>query len=213
MILGRIRSLIHWRLQSKSLGTKVHWTSYVDLASTLAGSNSVAQFSKVHDSRLGKFSYLAARAVVVRADLGSYCSIGPDTQVGGLDRHPISMFSTSPVFYDKNNPLNIVAREIPFAASSRVSIGSDVWIGARAIVLSGVNISTGCVIGAGSVVVRNTEPYGVYAGVPARLIRFRFPPDQISDLLSSQWWCLEPGLALKLISSSNIESKLQSRGE
>jgi len=54
-----------------------------------------------------------------------------------------------------------------------VVIENDVWIGTGVRILDGLTISHGCVIGAGSVVNKSTEPFGVYAGVPARLIKSR----------------------------------------
>jgi acetyltransferase-like isoleucine patch superfamily enzyme len=51
-----------------------------------------------------------------------------------------------------------------------VEIGDFAWIGPRCIVLPGVSVAAGCVIAAGAVVTRSTEPFGVYAGVPARRI-------------------------------------------
>lgn len=51
-----------------------------------------------------------------------------------------------------------------------IIIGNDVWIGYGAQIMSGVTIADGCVIGAGAVVTHDTTAYGVYAGVPARLI-------------------------------------------
>jgi maltose O-acetyltransferase len=60
--------------------------------------------------------------------------------------------------------------------SAPISIGSGSWVGARTVVLGGVSIASGCIIGAGSVVTKSTEPDGVYAGVPARLLR-RLSPD------------------------------------
>lgn len=53
-------------------------------------------------------------------------------------------------------------------------IGNDVWVGYGAIIMSGVNIQDGCIIAAGSVVTKSTEPYGIYAGVPAKFIKYRF---------------------------------------
>ena len=53
-------------------------------------------------------------------------------------------------------------------------IGDDVWIGYGAIILSGVKISSGTVIAAGSLVTHDTESYCIYAGNPARKIRERF---------------------------------------
>ena len=55
--------------------------------------------------------------------------------------------------------------------SGRVHVGPDVWLGSGAIVLA--NIGTGCVVGAGSVVVRDVPDWAVAAGVPARVLRSR----------------------------------------
>lgn len=54
-----------------------------------------------------------------------------------------------------------------------VSIGADVWLGAKVVVLPGVVIGDGAVVAAGAVVARNVEPMSIVAGVPARFIRFR----------------------------------------
>ncbi|MFK0335023.1 acyltransferase [Rhizobium sp. NPDC090275] len=59
----------------------------------------------------------------------------------------------------------------------RVEIGRDVWIAAGAKVLAGSNIADGCVIGANSVVKGATEPFGVYVGSPARLVKKRNLPE------------------------------------
>ena len=52
-----------------------------------------------------------------------------------------------------------------------ITVGDGCWIGANVTILPGVNIGPGCVIGAGSVVTKSCEADGVYAGVPARLIK------------------------------------------
>jgi acetyltransferase-like isoleucine patch superfamily enzyme len=58
-----------------------------------------------------------------------------------------------------------------------ITIGRNVWIGARATVLKGVHIGDGAVVAAGSVVTRDVEAMAVVAGVPARFIRWRFGED------------------------------------
>jgi maltose O-acetyltransferase len=52
-----------------------------------------------------------------------------------------------------------------------IEIGEGCWIGGRATVLPGVSVAAGCVIAAGAVLTRDTEPNGLYAGVPARRVR------------------------------------------
>lgn len=51
-----------------------------------------------------------------------------------------------------------------------VIIGNDCWIGYGVQIMSGVTIADGCVIGAGAIVTKNTEPYCIYVGVPAHKI-------------------------------------------
>ena len=54
-----------------------------------------------------------------------------------------------------------------------VTIEDDVWIGAHAGILDGVRVARGCVIGAGAILTKTTQPYGVYVGVPAKRIAAR----------------------------------------
>jgi acetyltransferase-like isoleucine patch superfamily enzyme len=54
-----------------------------------------------------------------------------------------------------------------------IRVEDNVWIGAGCRILDGVVISSGCVIAAGAVVTKSTVPNGVYAGVPARLLKLR----------------------------------------
>lgn len=65
--------------------------------------------------------------------------------------------------------------------SAPITIVGDVWTGANSTILPGLNIAKGTVIGAGAVLTKDTEEYGVYLGVPARLAYKRdvqLPPDQ-----------------------------------
>lgn len=78
-----------------------------------------------------------------------------------------------------------IDRQLEFRSTH---VGNDVWIGAKAIIRDGISIGSGVIIGAGAVVVNDLAPYGVYAGVPAKLIRFRFDRKTIEYLLQLEWW-------------------------
>jgi acetyltransferase-like isoleucine patch superfamily enzyme len=56
------------------------------------------------------------------------------------------------------------------AVAGKVKIERYVWLGPRVIVLPGITVAEGCVVGAAAVVTEDTEPYGIYAGIPARRI-------------------------------------------
>jgi hypothetical protein len=63
-----------------------------------------------------------------------------------------------------------------------------VWIGHGVTVIPGRKIGIGAVIGSGAVVTRDIPPYAIAVGVPARVVKFRFPPDVVEKLLATQWW-------------------------
>ena len=69
-------------------------------------------------------------------------------------------------------------------------IKNDIWIGDEMMMLGGGMIENGCVIGARSLLPPNfrSEPYGIYAGTPAKLIRFRFSEKVREALVNLAWW-------------------------
>lgn len=71
-----------------------------------------------------------------------------------------------------------------------IDVENDVWIGDQCFILGGATISNGCVLGARTLVPHNKqlEPYGIYVGSPARLIRFRFPEKVRELLVELAWW-------------------------
>ncbi len=63
--------------------------------------------------------------------------------------------------------------------TSRSVVENDVWLGLRVIVMPGKRIASGCIIAAGTVVTKDTKPFGLYAGVPARRIKCRKTSSEI----------------------------------
>ena len=62
-----------------------------------------------------------------------------------------------------------------------VIIENDVWVGANVTILKGVEIGEGSIVAAGSVVTKSVPPYSIVGGVPARVIKARFTPEQIEQ--------------------------------
>ncbi|MDE5763719.1 MAG: CatB-related O-acetyltransferase [Ruminococcus sp.] len=83
-------------------------------------------------------------------------------------------------------------------------IGNDVWIASGAQILHKVTVGDGAVIGGGAVVTKDVPPYAIVAGVPARIIKFRFDENTINELLSLKWWDWPQDVILK-----NIEWMIQ----
>lgn len=142
-----------------------------------------------HDVEVGAYSYgeLFDPAVVppgVR--VGRYSSIARGVRFF-TQNHPMNDLSTHPFFYDPR--LGIVAEDTLEAGELRV--GSDVWIGANAVITPGCkSIGDGAIIGAGSVVTRDVLPFTVVAGNPARTIRSRFEDGVAERIAAEEWWRL-----------------------
>jgi len=105
---------------------------------------------------IGPQSYFDCRDM----ELGEYVGWGPGAKVLGSEH--------------TGEP-----REVPIIQTDlvikRVTVGDGADIGVNAVLLPGVTIGEGAIVGAGAVVPRDTrvEPYAIYAGVPAKLLRYR----------------------------------------
>lgn len=143
----------------------------------------------INNSFIDSYSYIGKNGIIQNASIGKFCSIANDVCIG-LGKHPIDNFSTATVFYRISNTLNIklIDKDFPFEEYKNITIGNDVWIGARAIVLDGVTIGNGAVIAANSVVTKDVPAYAIVGGVPAKIIKYRFPEEKIKKLNDSKWW-------------------------
>ena len=100
--------------------------------------------------------------------IGDFCSIGPEVTFILSADHYTDHFSTFPF------KAKVLGQGDEGVSKGSISIGNDVWIGQRAMILSGVNIGQGAVIAAGAVVTKDIPPYAIVGGVPAQIIRSRF---------------------------------------
>jgi virginiamycin A acetyltransferase len=122
--------------------------------------------------------------------LGKYNSIGRDCNFFLHANHRTDWITTSSQLWGPVTD-EIAKMHIEMGHPSckgHIIIENDVWIGAKSTIMSGVKIHNGSVIGANSVVTNDVPPYAIVAGNPAKIIKFRFTPEQIHSLLKIQWW-------------------------
>jgi acetyltransferase-like isoleucine patch superfamily enzyme len=179
--------------------------------------------------RIGRFTYFNYDCEISDTDFGRYCSVGQRSIINPGE-HPTNWLSTHPFVGDPSGVSCGMAGEPAYAAiagaalsaprpTRRVTIGHDVWLGANTVVLSGVSIGDGAVIAAGAVVSRDVAPFAVVGGVPARVLRYRFPADMIRRLVELRWWDYDLGTVRDVIDYSDLEratvmlEAMKARGE
>ena len=108
--------------------------------------------------------------------IGNYCSIGEEVIFLLGREHDIHNISTFPF------KVKVGGEQYEALSKGDITIGDDVWIGCRSMILSGVSVGQGAVIAAGSVVTKDIPPYAVVGGVPATVIKYRFGQELIEEL-------------------------------
>lgn len=154
--------------------------------------SSVQSGSEILNVKMNKYSYCGYNCTINNAIIGSFTSIANNVIIGG-SMHETSWVSTSPVFY-KSKGRNSIRRKFSLHHRNKIKetlIGNDVWIGHGAIIKQGVSIGNGAVIGMGSIVTKDVPDYAIFAGNPAKLIKFRFDENIIKKLLEIKWWNLK----------------------
>lgn len=146
--------------------------------------------------------------------VGAFCSFAAGVKIflGGEHRTDWVTTFPFPALWKER------AGHIPGHPKSRgdVIIGNDVWIGAEAVIMSGVRIGDGAVVGARAVVTRDVPPYAIVAGNPAVLIRLRFAEPVIERLREIAWWNWSDeriGRQMPLLLSERIEDFIAAAGE
>jgi acetyltransferase-like isoleucine patch superfamily enzyme len=139
-----------------------------------------------YTGRLHIYDYLDTMPAAQEAgfiEIGRCCSVGYDVTMHVYGGHDYRNVSTSPLvgLVDYKEYYPAIPRET-------IRIGNDCWIGNGVCILSSVTIGDGAVIGAQAVVAKDVPPFSIVVGNPARVIKYRFPEEQIEALLEIAWW-------------------------
>lgn len=195
-----IRAEINQRLKSwpdendiQSTGS-IHPTAKL-FGSKIHGAVSIGEHTQVsyaliagNDIQIGRFSSINGPNTTFYSEIhgirvGNFTAIARNVDIQEWN-HPITRTSIFPVLQ------RVAGRPFSQEIESKgvIQIGSDVWLGAQVVVVSGAEISHGCIVAANAVVTGYLPPYSIAAGNPARVIKYRFSPEVIEAFLRLAWW-------------------------
>jgi phosphonate metabolism protein (transferase hexapeptide repeat family) len=158
--------------------------------STLGRYTELGEGALMLNSEMGDYSYAVRYADIANATIGKFANIASFVRIGATD-HPMERASQHHFLYRSNDYWDDAEPDEAFfahRASRRITIGHDTWLGHMAMVMPEVTVGHGAVIAAGAIVTKDVAPYAVVAGVPARVIRHRHPPELAERLMALSWW-------------------------
>lgn len=165
------------KIKSKLLPTKFYTRDIVE---------------KKYKDNIGRFTYGNPKIINWndggKLYIGNFSSIAGGVTIFLGGHHQYGWITTYPFSAKKN--IWPVARLIgkPSFSKGDVVIGNDVLLGHESLIMSGVKIGDGAIVGARALVTKDVPPYAIVAGVPARIIRYRFDTKVINKLLNIKWW-------------------------
>lgn len=176
---------------------------FPDEAIAELSSMAASEKRNIWHTEIGKYSYgpLCRNHVCIES-IGAFCSFAFGTEV--VVNHSAEYVTTHPMIYEgaefekflefsffKDRPYyfeGVQPRRDKIKPFKRIKIGNDVWLGRNVIITNYANIGNGVIAGAGSIITKDVPDYAVVVGAPARIIRFRYSPEEIESLNKIAWW-------------------------
>lgn len=186
-----------WKIRCKHIAFTALW----DRESSFTRYTHLLPGSKLHKVKVGKYSRVGFQTKITNATIGNFTAIGAESIIG-LGQHPTNFLTSHSIFYKKGNwgwHDDWVKYPEGFVESSVITIGNDVWIGRRTMIMDGVSIGDGAIIAGGAVVTKDVPPYAIVGGVPAKVIKYRFSEEMIKRLEEIKWWNLSDEEITKVI--------------
>lgn len=185
----------------------------------------------VYDSHFGRYTEIGANSGVVETTFDDYSYTAGDNQIIYAEVGKFSNIASHVRINPGNHPMERVTLHhmtyrralygfgeddqafFDWRRSHKCVIGHDTWLGHGVIVMPGVSVGTGAVVGSGAVVTKDIPPYMIAVGVPAKVMRPRFPEPIIEALLRIAWWDWDHAtLGARLAEMNDVQAFVEKYG-
>lgn len=179
---------------TRLINSKINFSTKIESNCEIVNSvfglyNRVGKDSYLYNVSMDDYTYTSIRSTIQNTKIGKFCSIAQDVSIGLGMQPSIKFVSSHPLFYSRHKQCGIsFADKSYFKENGKVIIGNDVWIGAKAIIFDDVKIGNGAIIAANSVVKEDVPDFAIVGGTPAKILSYRFTPEQIMWLQNFKWW-------------------------
>lgn len=177
--------------------TYIAQTAFIHSSAIIDQPVTIGKNAEVHSNcMVGRYTLINNNSILYSGvEIGRYCSVARFCELGAAE-HPSNFLSSASFQYStdlfKGHPDFAFKRKSVFQGNHHTKIGHDVWIGAKAVIKTGVTIGHGAIVAGLSFVNKDVPPYAIVGGIPAKLIRYRFDEPIIEQLLTLKWWELSP---------------------
>ncbi|MDX2139580.1 MAG: DapH/DapD/GlmU-related protein [Chloroflexota bacterium] len=185
----------------------------------------------IHNSHFGAWTEIGANSMVVETTFGDYSYTAGDNQIIYSEIGKFSNIASHVRINPGNHPMERVTLHhmtyrrklygfgeddkdfFEWRRAHKCTVGHDTWLGHNVIIMPGVAIGTGAVVGSGAVVTKDVPPYMIAVGVPAKVIRPRFPEHIVEALMRIAWWDWDHAtLGERLDEMNHVESFIEKYG-
>jgi len=175
----------------KILSPKPFVAEHCQLVNSHLGSyTEVGTYNFFENVTFGDYSYTGQFCFLQNAQVGKFVNIAAMVRIGPtahpMERPTLHHFTYRRIMYGLDTKDDEAF--LKWRAEQVTVIGHDTWIGHGAVIMPSVTVGNGAVVGSGSIVTKDVEPYAIVVGSPARLVRKRFSQDTIDKLESIKWW-------------------------
>ena len=189
-IISYLKSLLSLKkLTQKHIAFSALW----DTDSSFTEFTHILRGARLTNSKIGKYSRVGVNCKLTNVTVGNFSCIGANS-VMGVGQHPTNYLTYHSIFYKKGNwgwHDDWIKYPKGFQEQAHITVGNNVWIGQKVVVMDGVSIGDNSIVATGAIVTKDVPAYSIVGGVPAKIIKVLFDDETRKRLDEIQWWNLE----------------------